>query len=73
MWRKYFKVINIVPGPVIISGHGTVDFSKDNLSIDLLKSLYEKKSRFIEITPLGKEKLYGIIIPEKAKDNKSAK
>jgi len=65
MWRKYFKLIKLVPGKVAVFGHGTIDFSKETLSIDLLKSLYEKKFPYLEITDLGKSKLYGIKSPEK--------
>ena len=60
MWRKYFKFIKLVPGKVVVPKHGTIDFSKDNLSLDLLKTLYEKKFPYLEITPEGKQKFYGI-------------
>ena len=67
MWRKYFKFIKLVPGKVAVFGHGTIDFSKDNLSVDLLKSLYEKKFPYLEITAEGNEKLFGIKPPDKGK------
>lgn len=60
MWRDYFKFIKLVPGKVKIQGYGTIDFSKDNLSVDLLKTLYDNKFPYLKLTELGKEKLYGI-------------
>ncbi len=65
MWHKYFKFIKLVPGKVVVPKHGTIDFSKDNLSVDLVKTLYENKFPYLEITDLGKSKLYGIKTPEK--------
>ena len=64
MWKKYFKVVGIVPGPVIIYGFGTVDFSRDDLPVELCKQLFEADSRYLKITPEGKEKLYGIKQPK---------
>lgn len=60
MWRKYFNFIKLVPGKVVVPKHGTIDFSKDNLSLDLLKSLYENKFRYLEITAEGNKYFYGI-------------
>ncbi|MCY1720177.1 hypothetical protein OU798_07475 [Prolixibacteraceae bacterium Z1-6] len=59
MWTKYFKVVNIVPGPVIIQGTGTVDFSDPTLSVDLCQKLFENDCRYLQITDEGREKLYG--------------
>ena len=70
MWQKYFKFIKLVPGKVVVPSHGTIDFSKDNLPLELLKTLHEKKFPYLKITELGKEKLYGIKIPEKEKIKK---
>lgn len=61
MWKKYFKVVNIVPGPVIIYDFGTVDFSSDNLSVELCKQLYENDCRYLQITDEGKKALYGVV------------
>lgn len=60
MWQKYFKVINIVPGPVIFPKHGRIDFANPSLSLDLIIELYEDDCRFLEITPLGLKEIYGI-------------
>ncbi|MGE4568032.1 MAG: hypothetical protein AB7C90_02480 [Bacteroidales bacterium] len=60
MWKKYFKVIKIVPGPVIIPGRGKIDFASDALSVDLVKSLFENDCPYLEITPHGLKELYKV-------------
>jgi len=60
MWKRYFKVVEIVPGPVIIQGVGTVDFSRDDLDVKLCKKLYENDCRYLQLTPEGKKQLYNI-------------
>jgi len=60
MWKDYFKMIKLVPGRVVISGHGTVDFSRDDIPVALIKKLYENDFPYLELTPRGKEKLYGL-------------
>lgn len=63
MWKKYFKVVEIVPGPVIIQGVGKVDFSSDDLDVKLCKKLYEADCRYLKLTPEGKSELFGIKTP----------
>ena len=42
MWKKYFKIIGIKPGVIIYPRpFGRIDFSSDNLDINLLKRLVE--------------------------------
>lgn len=60
MWKRYFKVVEIVPGPVIIQGVGQVDFSSDDLDVDFCKKLYENDCRYLQITAEGKKQLYNI-------------
>ena len=60
MWQKYFKVINIVPGPVIFPKYGRIDFANPSLSLDLITELYENDCQFLKITPLGLKEIYGI-------------
>jgi hypothetical protein len=60
MWRKYFNFIKLLPGKVVVPKLGTIDFSRDDLSLDLLKTLYENKFSYLEMTPEGKQKFYGI-------------
>lgn len=66
MWRAYFKVIKIVPGPVIIQDFGEIDFSSDKLPVETCKKLFEADCRYLEITAKGEEELYGRK-PEKPK------
>ena len=60
MWKKYFNVVGIVPGPVIVHGFGTVDFSREDLPVDLCKKLYEADCRYLQITPEGEHELFGL-------------
>ena len=60
MWSDYFKLVKLVPGEVVIPGFGIIDFRKDNLPVELCKTLFEKDFEYLEITPKGKAKLYGI-------------
>lgn len=67
MWRKYFKVVKVVPGRIVTPRHGLIDLSADNLSVDLLKELYEEDWPYIEITHEGMKTLYGdaaVVYPE---------
>jgi hypothetical protein len=65
MWRKYFKVIKIVPGVVIVPGHGRIDFSKDNISVEVCKNLFESDFPYLAITAEGRDFLYGTAIKDK--------
>ena len=59
MWKKYFKVIRIVPGEVVVPGYGTIDFSKDNISVEVCQKLFESDFPYLAITEEGKNFLYG--------------
>ena len=59
MWKKYFKVTKIVPGEVVVPGHGTIDFSKDNISVEVCRELFESDFLYLAITEEGKNFLYG--------------
>lgn len=59
MWRRYFKLVKLVPGKVIVQWHGTIDFAGD-VPVDLCQKLYEEDFEFLEITEEGKRDLYGI-------------
>jgi hypothetical protein len=63
MWRKYFKLVKLVPGKVIVQGYGTLDFSGD-VPVETCKALFEKGVRFLEITKEGESELYGRVNPE---------
>ena len=60
MWQKYFKLVGLLPGRVVVQGHGTIDFSKDNIPVEVCKDLFEKDFRYLEITEAGKAELYGL-------------
>lgn len=64
MWKKYFKVVKLVPGEVVVPGFGTLDFSKDNISVKVCQKLFESDFPYLAITEEGKDFLYGE--PEKA-------
>lgn len=63
MWRRYFKLVKLVPGKVIVQGHGTIDFAGD-VPVELCQKLYEEDFEFLEITEEGKKELYGLNSPE---------
>jgi hypothetical protein len=59
MWKKYFKVVKLVPGEVVVPGYGTIDFSKDNISVEVCCKLFESDFPNLAITEEGKNFLYG--------------
>ena len=61
MWKDYFKLIRLKPGKVITFLCGEVDFSKPNLSLEVLMKLWESDFPYLQITVLGKQELYGIM------------
>jgi len=61
MWTDYFKLIRLKPGKVITFLCGEVDFSKQTLSLEVLKTLWESDFPYLQITELGKKELYGIM------------
>jgi hypothetical protein len=71
MWKKYFKVVKLVPGEVVVPGYGTIDFSKDNISVEVCQNLVESDFPYLAITEEGKNFLYGE--PVKATDSKKTK
>ena len=73
MWRKYFTFIKLIPGKVVVHGHGTIDFSQDNLSLELVVKLFENDFPYLQITEEGREKFYGIKPKRKRKANTSEK
>jgi hypothetical protein len=60
MWQKYFKVVKVVPGPVIIPGYGKIDLSSPNLPLSLVQELFEKDCPYLQITPQGIEHIYNM-------------
>lgn len=60
MWTKYFKVVKIRRGRVLTPRHGEIDFSRDNIPVEICKELFEEDFPYLEITEEGKRELYGI-------------
>lgn len=50
-----------MPGKVVTAQFGEIDFSADNIGIDIIKSLYENGFPYLEITEEGKAELYGTV------------
>ena len=65
MWKRYFRFVKLKPGKVVTALYGEIDFSADNLVIEIIKSLYESDFPYLEITEEGKVELYGIKIANK--------
>ena len=78
MWRKYFR-FKLVPGLMIHPRFGRIDFRRDDLDIDMLKQIVVGGAYYLELTPDGQKKLYGVEVqadvPEVAvpKRNKKVK
>ena len=60
MWTKYFNFIKLRRGRVIVPVHGEIDFSRDDIPIEICKELFDKGFPYLELTELGKKELYGI-------------
>jgi len=59
MWKLYFKFVKLKPGKVVTAQFGEIDFSADNIGIEIIKALYENGFPYLEITKSGKSELYG--------------
>ena len=64
MWKRYFKCVKLKPDKVVTALFGEIDFSADNIGIDIIKTLYENGFPYLEITEEGKAELFRIA-PEK--------
>jgi len=67
MWKDYFKLVKIVPGIIVVPGHGKIDFRNEKLPVELCRQLYEKEFPYLELTKDGKEK-FGKETPEKKQE-----
>ena len=56
-----FKFIKLRRGRVITPSHGEIDFSADNIGIEICKVLFDMGFPYLELTELGKKEMYGII------------
>jgi hypothetical protein len=60
MWKTYFKFVKLEPGRVVTAMFGELDFSADDIGIEIIKALYESGFPYLEITEVGKAEMYGI-------------
>lgn len=60
MWTNYFNFIKLRRGRVILPIHGEIDFSRDDIPIEICKELFDKGFPYLELTELGKREIYGI-------------
>jgi hypothetical protein len=58
MWTKYFNFIKLRRGPVIVPIHGEIDFSREDIPLEICKELYKSGFPYLELTELGKQELY---------------
>jgi len=58
MWTKYFNFIKLRRGRVIVPIHGEIDFSRDDIPVEICKELYENDFPYLELTEAGKQELY---------------
>lgn len=58
MWKSYFNFIKLVPGKVVTHGFGTIDFSRDDIPVQTIKTLFENGFPYLQITEHGKAELY---------------
>lgn len=60
MWTNYFNFIKLRRGRVITTSHGEIDFSRDDIPVEICKELFEKGFPYLELTDKGKRELFGI-------------
>ncbi len=58
MWTDYFNFIKLRRGRVIVPIHGEIDFSRDDIPLEIFKELFDKGFPYLELTELGKQELY---------------
>ncbi|HZK93324.1 MAG TPA: hypothetical protein VFC67_03890 [Prolixibacteraceae bacterium] len=61
MWKQYFKFVKLKTGKVVTSKFGKIDFTANNIGIEIIKTLYENGFPYLEITEEGKVELYGTV------------
>jgi hypothetical protein len=61
MWKSYFKFVKLEPGRVVTALFGELDFSADDIGIEIIKALYESGFPYLEITEEGKAEMYDSI------------
>jgi hypothetical protein len=58
MWTEYFNFIKLRRGRVIVPVHGEIDFSRDDIPLEICKELFDQGFPYLELTELGKRELY---------------
>ena len=61
MWTQYFNFIKLRRGRVIVPFHGEIDFSRDDIPLEICKELFESGFPYLELTELGERELFGIV------------
>ena len=62
MWTDYFNFIKLRRGRVITPSHGEIDFSRDDISVEICKELFDAGFPYLELTELGKKEFFGILL-----------
>lgn len=60
MWKRYLKFVKLKPGKVVTALYGEIDFSTENVGMEIIKELFESDFTYLEIKEEGKAKLYGL-------------
>jgi hypothetical protein len=60
MWKTYFKFVKLKPGRVVTALFGELDFSADDIGIEIIQALYESGFTYLEITEEGKAEMFGV-------------
>ena len=61
MWKRYFKFVKLKPGKVVTAQFGEIDFSADNIGIEIIQALYENGFPYLEITEEGKAEILQLV------------
>lgn len=60
MWTDDFKFVKLRRGRVITPSHGDIDFSRDDISVETCKELFDQGFPYLELTDVGRKEIYGI-------------
>lgn len=68
MWTVYFRFIKLRRGKVITHSHGEIDFSRDDIPVEICKELFDNGFPYLELTESGIQK-YFPVVPEIMENN----
>jgi hypothetical protein len=51
MWQRKYKLVGIQPGRIFHPKYGYVDFSRDDLSVEICDKLFEEGCPYLEKIP----------------------